>query len=469
MGTESGSKAPAVGGKKFTSSLHQGDAGVALIHLLVSEMGHVWHDRVNDVGIDGSIELRDPATGEMSNRHILVQSKASGTLFPGEDDSRFWYNCDSRDVDYWMRATDPVIVVCSHPASREAWWAHVQPWFDNPPNRASLRLEFNKATQRLEDDITGRLFAIADPHGRAHTPAADFAEETLISNLLTVEVPEVIYSAPTSIGKISAIYGAQRKTKYPIRNDFVLSNSRLFTWSPTFGTALAHVPDAAARERPIGELLEQGADGRRLLVRLLNAALQHDLRDTCRWNNDRRFIHFRPTEDLRPKQVRSATGNARIVFKGYYQRRDDPTKPQFYRHAALRWQFTEIDRAWFCALQPDYFFSSDGFAESPFADRYLKRIKTIERNEARLGETRLWGGILRGELEPTLFDPVPDRILEYGNLVEFTLDRGLRDADWVSGGEVISESTEARDAGGLLDYEDDLLVDAVAGDVGDDE
>ena len=64
------------GPKKFTESQHEGHAGIGLIHMLISEMGHEWHDRVVDVGVDGSIELRDPSTGLMSNQHVMVQSKA---------------------------------------------------------------------------------------------------------------------------------------------------------------------------------------------------------------------------------------------------------------------------------------------------------------------------------------------------------------------------------------------------------
>lgn len=471
MGKGRQHQSAATGGKTFTTSQHRGDAGIALIHLLVSDMGHVWHDRVNDVGIDGSIELRDPGTGAMSNRHILVQSKASAAPFPGEDSTRFWFNCNERDVDYWMRAEDPVIVVCSHPATREAWWAHVQPWFANPANRASLRLEFDKVTQSLSGDVTGKLFAIADPHGRAHTPVAAAAEETLVSNLLPLEAPEVFYSAKTSCQDRKSVYAVQHRTSCPIRSDFAISNSRIYTFTPTSGTALAHVPDLAMNERPIGELLEDAASGRRLFVWLLNAALQHDLRESCRWNTDRKFLYVRPTTDLSPIQVRSVTGRARIAFKGYYQRRDDPTKAQFYRHAALRWQFGEIGGAWFCELRPDYFFSSDGYAESRFADRYLKRMKTIERNRARLGETQLWAGLLRGELEPTLFETVPDRVLQFGNLVEFKLGRGLSDTDWAGSGAGKSEASEPPDdeVESVPTYEDFLQLDAVSDGGEDDE
>ena len=53
-----------------------------------------------------------------------MQSKAR-QRFPGEDAEAFHYVCDQDDVDYWMEATAPVILICSHPDTGEAWSAPV--------------------------------------------------------------------------------------------------------------------------------------------------------------------------------------------------------------------------------------------------------------------------------------------------------------------------------------------------------
>lgn len=120
-------------GKQVSRSAHIGDAGIALIHQRVSAMDHVWHERTVDAGINGTIELRDPATGEVSNCPFQVQSKASDNDFPGETADRFHYDCDERDLDYWMKSSMPVLLVCSHPKRGEAWWAHIQPTSRIPP------------------------------------------------------------------------------------------------------------------------------------------------------------------------------------------------------------------------------------------------------------------------------------------------------------------------------------------------
>jgi hypothetical protein len=61
--------------KRFTGSARIGEAGMALIGMLVAEMGFIWHPRRVDHGIDGEVELVSP-DGAALNRVLLVQSKA---------------------------------------------------------------------------------------------------------------------------------------------------------------------------------------------------------------------------------------------------------------------------------------------------------------------------------------------------------------------------------------------------------
>jgi hypothetical protein len=225
-------------GKKVSRSAHIGDAGIALIHQRVSAMDHVWHERKVDAGIDGTIELRDPTTGEVSNCHLQVQSKASDNDFPGETTDRFHYDCDERDLDYWMKSPVPVLLICSHPKRNEAWWVHIQAYFSDPARRASGRVDFHKITMAFAGDVSDRLFAVSDPHGRAHTPVADFREETLESNLVPVSMPDVFWSYEAVATTPRKVYDLQRESGLEIRDDFTLFGGRLLTWNLVEGTAL---------------------------------------------------------------------------------------------------------------------------------------------------------------------------------------------------------------------------------------
>lgn len=221
--------------KKIGVGAHIGDSGVALIHQMVNTMGFVWHERTGtlDAGIDGEIELRDPSTGEVANRVIFVQSKASDRSFPGENDRSFHYLCKQADVDYWMSADNPVLLVCSRPQTGEAWWMHIQSWFADPSHRASGHIDFDKRTQSFDHSAAHRLLNLADPHGRAHIAVADDRQESLTSNLLKVTIPALLYRARTTITDPREVIAQQQETgTADLRRDFILRGGYLYSWLP---------------------------------------------------------------------------------------------------------------------------------------------------------------------------------------------------------------------------------------------
>jgi Domain of unknown function (DUF4365) len=427
--------------KKIDTSGHRGDAGVALVHLRTSQMGYVWHDRAVDAGIDGTIEVRNPTSGLMTNRHLLVQSKASGKPFPGENDRTFHYQCDARDVDYWMRAEVPVILVCSHPDQELAWWAHVQGWFSDPVRRASGRIDFDKATQAFDGAAANRLLSLADPHADAHTVLADERPETLLSNLQPVTVPDVFFSCPTTAKGPGDVYRAMRTVPgRPIRLDWALHAGRLLTVldpaETSLGAAVTGPPE------PVGaDELEGAAPDGRVLVRLLNQALMQDVSADCTYHRGRNILFFSASKDLKPKKITGGTGQPRLVF---HPKTNKATgKVGYYKHAALGWRFMHLEGRWVCALSPDAHYTRDGRQDSRFIAEYLSGLKRLDRNPAVLGHLRMWAAYLQGE--ETLLDPEPDRLLGFGPLLQFDSAYGIDDADWSADHRAGRQSTTTPD------------------------
>lgn len=441
-------------GKTLTASAQIGDAGIALIHTIVNAMGHGWQpgNGATDVGIDGAIELRDSATGEMSGRHIYVQSKAADRPFPGENDSGFHYLCAERDLAYWRSHPEPVILVCSHPRQGLAWWVHIQSYFADGARRASRRIDFDKVSNAFTAESGLQFLAAADPHGNAHTLLALAKREKLITNLLPVDVPPQYWRAPTHLSS-GAISQAQRNSCRPERQDWVLSNKHIYSLAPLSGTALALVPDAAATTYSTAEL-EDGSDAdRRLFVELLNRTLRQDLSGRCSWHRGRKLLYVIAPPERGKSSIRSTTGRTRQIFQAYTQR-GDPTRIAYYRHAALRWRFLTIDGQWFAAITPDYYFSVDGYTESRYARKYLTKIKQIDRHLAVLGETRMWVAILR-ENEGTLEED--SRVLHFGSPVEIEINAGIDDAAWAP--PINIDDFDSTDTHGDIGDADDALPD----------
>ncbi|MCH7229949.1 DUF4365 domain-containing protein [Glycomyces sp. L485] len=415
--------------KKISRSDQIGDGGIALIHRLVNEIGFIWHERQTDAGIDGEIELRNSATGEVANRFILVQSKAKNQSFPGESDISFYFICDAADIDYWMQAQDPVLLICSHPNTGEAWWMHLQPWFADPERRRSRKVIFNKRTQKLEPRAEARLLDLADPHGYAHVPVPQQLPETLVSNLVPVTLPETIYHAKTDVQDRPELLRRLHSPgeRYKPRGDFIIRGHRLYAWRPFEESALQpHVKGPVDQLDPREWVGSAEADKQRWLVELLNYALRSDLAKDCRWHPGRKIVYWRPTTDLKPRKIRSATGYARQVFRPM-MKKAEPDQVSYYWHAGLGWQFLDIEGTWHCALIPTVHYTRNGFADSLFIAEYLTGIKQREKNLAVRGQTQMWAQILSDT--SNVFE-VRDPILRYGPLVAFHADQGIDDEGW---------------------------------------
>lgn len=126
--------------KTVTQQTITGEEGITLIAQRALAMGHLFHPRRIDHGIDGHLDLVDPATGRHLNSTILVQSKASDRSFPNETGDTFTYLCDQRDLDHWLGGNAPVILVLSHPKRDEAWWVDIKAAFPDARSRASRRI-----------------------------------------------------------------------------------------------------------------------------------------------------------------------------------------------------------------------------------------------------------------------------------------------------------------------------------------
>ena len=145
-----------------------GQTGINIIEQVVLDMGFLWSPTTTlDAGIDGTIEIRDPATNAMTHEIIRVQSKATAGALARETAQTFAFVCDQRDLDYWMKGTTPVILICSHTGRREAYWVCIQDYFGRDPERRKTRkVIFDKKRDRFDTSAAARLRRLVEtPRG----------------------------------------------------------------------------------------------------------------------------------------------------------------------------------------------------------------------------------------------------------------------------------------------------------------
>lgn len=217
--------------KTYSRSSQIGEEGQRLVALVVTQLDHIWHDRRVDHGVDGAIELVDPLSRAVSNMHVLVQSKATDGAFPAETESSFHFLLDAADVAYWRGGSNPVIVVCSRPSTGDIWWAPVDRAEPPAPGRRTWRLDFDKDSDRLDENSVGRLlsWATAGERGGAISGRRHQAE-TLTTNLLRIEeMPHEIFFGPTWKPTAHELGPALRNLGY-FRTDWIVRGGVVYSF-----------------------------------------------------------------------------------------------------------------------------------------------------------------------------------------------------------------------------------------------
>jgi hypothetical protein len=417
--------------KRFSKQAGIGEQGMALIHVRVGEMGFIWHPRRVDHGIDGEIELVARATGEVLNHLLLVQSKAQLRPFPGEDGRGFHYVCDPKDVDYWMAGNAPVILVCSHPTEGLAWWASIKDEFADPARRRSRRIDFDKERDRFDMSAAEALLGLAGQTTRSLYLRPPPRQETLISNMLSVDrIADTVWGAPAIVRRPLEVFDHMRRAGHDVCLDWVLADGMLFSFRRLDDSPLADLIDGGVEGFDTSEWANtKSPDLRRRFVRLLNQTLADVTADDLRRHSRKHYLFFRPTPDLSARRAstgRSRTG--RTVFQVYRQDKD-PSQIRFCRHHALDHQFVRFGGEWFLELRPTYHYTADGYRDIPWGPDLVKQMKKRERNPAVRDLVVFWAGFLRAK--QTLFGEA-DRRLAFGDLLRFDVDQGIDDGAWAA-------------------------------------
>ena len=420
-------------GKRTPDSHLDGQLGVNLIEEVVLGMHCLWHPAgAFDAGIDGRIELRDARSGEPLNRYVGVQSKARAR-FTAETADSFEFLCSSADIDYWMRSQEPVILVCSHPKTRESWFVNVTDWFADAEVRAARRVRFDKQRDKFDQSRALDLMRLAARDEPAHARLAPAPPEELVSNLLPlVQCSDRIWIAPALVDdheeaqrRYDAVSGARA-------SDYLLRDKQLYALRDPSSSPLRHLCDIARASSFPASRWSHSDDPvlRRYWVELLRRALLQQVKHQLRWHPSNHLFYFPAPDPLGSVFVEGASGPRQVIrVERFFDKRRSEERLKFVRHHAFRPTFQEVDGNWCLAVEPDYLFTYDGERPNFRGDQYLAGIKKLDRNLAVLGHLRLWEHLLTRP--PSLLrQELP--LLIFGPLLPLSVDVGIDDAAWLS-------------------------------------
>lgn len=151
----------------------------------------------------------------------------------------------------------------------------------------------------------------------------------------------------------------------------------------------------------------------------LNRALLED----AYWNEiAKRYLVSRTI--VRQSVIRSLP---RTVFKAYFA--GNTRRLLYYRHHAFRYQFMRFEGQWYLEITPTYHYTSDGHRVLGYYEDLLRGIKKEESNEAVFRQVMFWSKVLH-EDQTEFLERRKYPFLQFGKLLEFPFDYGVRDELW---------------------------------------
>lgn len=411
--------------KTVTRQTLVGEGGISLISQMVNDMGHLFHPRRVDHGIDGHIDLVDPATKVVLNSQLLVQSKASDLPFPGETADKFHYLCDPRDLDLWLGGNAPVILVLSHPKTRDAWWVDIRAAFPDARTRAARRVEVDKTRDRFDGSAAEALLHLGKPRSSGFYLPPTPRPERLTTNLLVIEsIPASVYFAPAVTGSYTEAGERLRGSGNRVLDAWILADGLVFSFANLRDDQWKPIVAGGVEEIDSIEWLNScDRDVTNRTSSLISRALQGAYPE-LRWHKEEKHLHFKATGDLTPLKAGRGRGRrGRTVFNPRY--RPDGTL-DYCAHAAASVRPRRIDGRWYIEIIPDWCFTRDGWKPSPRMDSLRSGIKRLERHAAVSSWLAMWATFLSPERDLLS----PDRPIALGNLLELDVEHGINDALW---------------------------------------
>lgn len=359
-----------------------------------------------EAGIDGSIEIRDPKTGEVANQLVQFQSKATGNRLPGDTDANFHWPCDSRDIDYWTFGTAPVVLIVVDLTADRAYWKDVRAWFSDPQNRASRKVQFDKTADLFDIGAARALQEVATTARPGSYYSAPRRNEELTTNLLRVSsMATTLYWAPTDAKSVAEFWARVKEHDPHPPGEAVLRSGAVLSFRNLDQLPWREACDTGAMEEfhPSEWALSDDSDRERDFVDLLNRAMKEMVRRDMSFDRNHNILYFRPNPSKRDRKITyfaEKKSTDRSVAKRY-KKPDGQTK--FWRHSAFKWQFIRIGDEWFAQITPTYHFTRDGREKDKFGGEHLATIKRMEWNPDVRGQFGMWRAYLCADEQKDMF------------------------------------------------------------------
>lgn len=420
--------------KRITDSQVLGELGETAIKKIVLETGFLYEQRGRlEAGTDGIIELRDPKNGAPLGKLLGVQVKSTdSSQYVRENDSSFEYLLKPDDLKYWCTSNIPVIIVLWRKSDETAYWKDVSDCVKGEERR----LKFDKKADVFDPRCADRIGALTIDRRTpgVFLPPLNQGEDAII-NLLRIKLPEKIFISTSPFG--SGRDAVPELVKHGnIRFDWVIRKRRFVSFFDPreYGTrAIVDLDQVEAVDTKLIAFNDERDDIndtmdllRRTVERQTSAQLYYLRKD--------RLFHFKAIGKNKTRSYRymaNVNETSAKVVSAYVNKKKEGRG--YVRHHAAHLRFERLGDEWFIVVDPDFYFTQDGFQPHRYPEALLAGKKRLERNAAVRGQVMMWHHLLveSGKHDLGLFDTdSPAPLLQFERLPLIQLSQAVPEDSW---------------------------------------
>lgn len=420
--------------KTITNNQLLGELGETAVRKLVLEMQFIYESRGRlEAGTDGIIELRDPKSGAPLGRLLAVQVKSTENgRYIRENDSGFEYLLKPDDLKYWRTSNIPVIIVLWRKCDETAYWKDVTDCVKGDERR----LKFDKNADVFDGLCADRIGALTIDRRTpgVFLPPLNQGENAII-NLLRIKLPDEIFIATSPFGSRRDAVPELIKSDN-IRWDWTIRKRRFVSFFDPreYGTkSIVDLDQVEAIDTKLVAFSDELDDINDMLD-LLRRTVERQTSAQLFYLRKDRLFHFKATGKNKTRSYRymaNVNETSAKVVSAYPSKKKEGRG--YVRHHAARLRFERFADEWFVVLDPDFYFTQDGFQPHRYPEALLAGKKRLERNAAVRGQVMMWQHLLveSGKHEVGLFDAgAPAPLLQFDRLPMIHLSQAVPEDSW---------------------------------------
>lgn len=419
--------------KVVTQNQMNGQRGEHLVAERSMAMGMNFDGRNRlEAGVDGFIELRNPATRQMLAKWVGVQVKTTADgHYTSESEDSFTYLLKPEDLTYWKPSNIPVIIVLVRLSDNSMYWKPVGDGMPTEPRR----LTFNKATDVFDIRAADQIAALCIDRDNlgSHVPPMQSGEAMHLT-MLKVVLPDEIYVGESLFGSGREAARALSEADVQAHYEWVVKKRRFISFRDPISSGLNEIVEEGTVEAVETELVAntEDIDDQNMFIELLSRTLSAQLENDLAYDRETRALYFKaPAENTgRRYKYRSMVNDTAADVVSLFRRKDGKTGS--VRHHAFLPRFIQIGDDWYLAVEPTFVFTRDGYRPHYNAGELLAGKKKFERNGSIRGQFLMWSHLLvnSGIAEGDLLSSAAEAILRFEPLEALEMPLAVPEDAW---------------------------------------